>query len=369
MSVASPTNTRPERLYFVQWLRVLLICLVVAQHSAEPYVTTGGDWLIRDPASSELLLVLFVLSGTYFMGFFFLISAYFLDASISRHGAVAVVRSRLVRLGIPLIVFVIFINGAIGYAIYGKGIGMAAFLGRYLLGGNLEFGPLWFIAHLLIYSLVYVALRRWLMPLIGAPKPPGHRAILVFAVVLGVVTAVMRYFYPIDDWERLFWLVPTEPGRLPQYVGLFAVGIVAGRGKWFTEIDSRVATIWFAIGIVVFAVMAILELPRLALPDYVTLRVIWGFLEAFVCVGMVLGLTVFFRRFLAGPGTWLSRLDGNVYGVYLIHVYLVMGFQAAVLSTGWPALAKFFVVALASIAVSLVLVSLLRRIPVVRRVV
>ena len=370
MATAGQPDGHPERLYFVQWLRVLLICLVVAQHSAEPYVVTGGDWLVHDPASSDLLLVLFILSGTYFMGFFFLISAYFLDASIARHGAASAIRSRLIRLGIPLIVFVIFVNGSIGYAIYGKGGNVVDFIVfRYLLSGHPEFGPLWFIAHLLVYSLVYIALRGLLVPRLGTPRPPGHVAILAFALVLGGVTALVRYFYPIDDWVRLFWFVPGEPARLPQYIGLFAVGIIAGRGKWFTEIDSKVATIWFAIGAVIFAIMAALAAPRLALPDYLGLRVLWGFLEAFVCVGMILGLTVLFRRFLSAESTWLRRLDGNVYGVYLIHVYFVMGFQIAVLKTAWPALVKFSVVALASIAVSFLLAALLRRIPGVRRVV
>jgi fucose 4-O-acetylase-like acetyltransferase len=160
----------------VQWIRVLLICLVVTQHSAEPYVVTGGEWLIHDPASSELLLVLFILSGTYFMGFFFLISGYFLDASIDRHGFSAVAKSRLVRLGIPLIFFVVFVNGAIGYLVEGKDLGPFRYIQVYLLGGQAEFGPLWFTAHLLIYILVYLALRALLTQgstrQAVAPEPP-----------------------------------------------------------------------------------------------------------------------------------------------------------------------------------------------------
>ncbi|MEZ5770048.1 MAG: acyltransferase, partial [Paracoccaceae bacterium] len=225
------TAAQSERLHYVQWLRVLLICLVVGQHAAEPYVVTGGGWMVSDPAKSALLLAPFVLNGTFFMGFFFLISGYFLDASLDRHGAARVIGDRLLRLGVPLVLIVVFLNGAIGWAIEGEGMGYGPFLLTRYLPGTPEFGPLWFIAHLLVYILVYALWRatfageaRWLR----APRAPGHRAILGFVLGLGAVTALTRIWYPIDDWVRIGGLIPAEPARLPQYIGLFAIGILAG---------------------------------------------------------------------------------------------------------------------------------------------
>jgi surface polysaccharide O-acyltransferase-like enzyme len=130
-----------------------------------------------------------------------------------------------------------------------------------------------------------------------------------------------------------------------------------------------VAVVWFAIGVAVFAITAALALPRLALPDDVGLRVLWGFLEAFVGVGMILGILAFFRRFAKRSGAWLGRLEGNVYGVYLVHIYVVLGLQAAMLGTELPALAKFLIVAATAIILSFVVVSMLRRMRVVRSVV
>lgn len=365
------TAAQSERLHYVQWLRVLLICLVVGQHAAEPYVVTGGGWMVSDPAKSALLLAPFVLNGTFFMGFFFLISGYFLDASLDRHGAAGVIGDRLLRLGVPLVLIVVFLNGAIGWAIEGAGLGYGPFLLTRYLPGAPEFGPLWFIAHLLIYITAYALWRasfageaRWLR----APRAPGHRAILGFVLGLGAVTALTRIWYPIDDWVRIGGLIPAEPARLPQYIGLFAIGILAGRGRWFEEIDGRVAAIWFGIGAVLFAVTAALALPRLALPDDVALRIAWGFLEAPVGVGMILGLTVLARRFWARTGPWLRRLEGPVYGVYLFHVYFVIGLQAALVGFGWPALAKWALVTVAALVLSFGFATLLRRVPGARRI-
>lgn len=55
------------RLYYIQWIRVLSTILVVAHHAAVPYVAVGGgDWsaIVDDPASSDLLLTLFVFNRT-----------------------------------------------------------------------------------------------------------------------------------------------------------------------------------------------------------------------------------------------------------------------------------------------------------------
>ncbi|MCB1359229.1 MAG: acyltransferase [Maritimibacter sp.] len=371
LGATMPAAAASARLYYVQWLRVLLIALVVGQHAAEPYVVTGGDWMVSDPASSTALLVPFVLNGTFFMGFFFLISGYFLDASLDRHGAARVIGDRLLRLGVPLVLIVGIVNGAIGWAIYGEDMGYPAFLLTTYLPGAPEFGPLWFIAHLLVYILVYALWRgifageaRWLR----APKAPGHRAIFIFVLGLGAVTALIRIRYPIDDWVRIGGLIPAEPARLPQYIGLFVVGILAGRGRWFEEIDGRVAAIWFAIGAVTFAATAALALDRLALPDYLGLRIAWGFLEAPVGVGMILGLTVLLRHCCARTGPWLRRLEGSVYGVYLFHVYFVIGLQAALTGFGWPGLVKWAVVTLAALALSFGFATLLRRIPGAQRI-
>lgn len=362
-----------SRLHFVGPIRIFLIALVVAQHSAEAYVSTGGNWMVNDPVKSGALLPLFIWNGTFFMGFFFLISGYFLEASIARNGLRGAVLSRVLRLGLPLLIFVVLVNGLIGYLMTGSEASYPEFVLRtYLLGGNAEFGPLWFIAHLLLYVLIYAALRALL---IGAgPFPlkvpaPGPGQVLAFAFVLGIVTLLIRIRYPIDDWIRLFGLVRAEPARMPQYVSLFLIGIVAGQNDWFTKIGTRMATAWFLAGLAIFAVMTAWAAPRLVVPDDMGLRLAWGFLEAFVGTGTILGLLVFFRARFANPSRLARTLEGNVYGVYLIHVYAVIGLQAALRPLPWPAEAKFLAVWAGAIAISFALTALARLVPAVRRIV
>ena len=362
-------TTSQPRLHYVQWIRVLLTVLVVAHHGAEPYVAVGGDWseIVNDPARSDILLTLFVLNRTFFMGFFFLISGFFIDASLARHGAWRVVRDRLIRLGIPLFVLVVFVFGSIGYAIYGDGMSYFRFISRdYLGGGNAEFGHLWFIAHLLIYVLVYVGLRA-LLPSLGTggaqSDPPGHGTILVFVLVIGAILALVRQWWPIDTWPRFFGLIPGEPAHMPFYIALFAVGLLAGRANWLARLDSRVAPTWFAFGATVFLALAIWGTPRLAQPDTPTMKLVWAFLEPVVGIGMILGIVVLFRRYLAAPSRLLKALEGNLYGIYLIHLFVVIGLQVALVNTGLPALVKFTIVVVGTLVVSFPIIALLRRLP------
>ncbi|MDJ0631510.1 MAG: acyltransferase family protein [Rhodobacter sp.] len=358
-----------ERLVYVEWLRVFLICSVVAHHAAQPYGPTGGAWPVDDPVSSDLLRPFFIVNAAYFMGFFFLISGYFLAASYDRKGGAAFVTSRLIRLGVPLVVFGVIVNGVVGWAIYGAGKEFVAFfVWEYVLGRTVEWGPLWFILHLLIYALLYAAWRGLGGPDVPRLPPPGHRTVLGYILMLGAVTFLVRQAYPIDVWIRIFGVVPVELAHLPQYLSLFVIGIAAGRGGWFTEIGPSLGLVWFPIGLVVFTCAVLLNAQAAQLSAWVDLRALWGVLEGFVCVGMILGLLTLFRRMLAAPGPWISALQGQVYGVYLIHVYVVVGLHFAFLAVGWQALTKFGVVTVLSIVLSFTLVAALQRIPVVRAV-
>lgn len=361
---------RPQKLHFVQWLRVALISLVVSHHAAQPYGPTGGAWPIADPVSSPVLLPFFVLNAAFFMGFFFLIAGYFTEAPFERKGAGAFVASRLVRLGVPLVVLGVFVNGALIWAGSESGAGFWRFLVTEYLGGlRYELGPLWFIAHLLVYGLGFAAWRAVVPAGPWRPAPPGHGAILAYIVALGVVTVAVRAVWPIDVWVRILWLIPAEAAHLPQYLSLFVIGIIAARGRWFTEISSAVAYTWFGVGAAVFVALSALYGLEAPLPGFVDLRMIWGFFEGFVTVGMILGLLALFRARLAEPGPVLGRLEGSVYGVYLVHFYVVLVLQGALVGVALPALAKFALVSVAGTVVSFALVDMLRRLRWVRAVI
>lgn len=176
------------------------------------------------------------------MGFFFLISGYFVEKSYDRKGPMKFMTSKLLRLGVPLIIIVVFIYGLIFFAETETSRSYIAFIWFDYIGSEMEFGPLWFVAHLLIYSSLYVlwsAGRR----VGGSIKPsgpvPGHFAILLFTAALIFTIYLVRQVWPQDVWVRVFGLVPFEPMHLPQYASLYVLGLVAGRRDWFERLPGQ----------------------------------------------------------------------------------------------------------------------------------
>jgi len=82
------------RLYFVQWLRVLLIVLIVAHHAGQANGSTGGAWPVHDHPTAMWLGPFFGLNAAFFMGFVFFIAGYFSPGSFERKGASKFVGSR-----------------------------------------------------------------------------------------------------------------------------------------------------------------------------------------------------------------------------------------------------------------------------------
>ena len=107
-SSATLVRDRPlaqVRLAFVDHIRVLLVILVILHHLA---VTYGGDrswYYIEEPRDliTTVVLTLFVVTNqAFFMGFYFLIAAYFVPRSLESKGSKQFLKERFLRLGVPL---------------------------------------------------------------------------------------------------------------------------------------------------------------------------------------------------------------------------------------------------------------------------
>jgi peptidoglycan/LPS O-acetylase OafA/YrhL len=83
------------RLGYVDGLKVALTALVIAHHAGQAYGPTGGRWPIFEPERAGILGPFFAVNASFFMGLFFLISAYFLPQAFDRTGAQEFLKDRL----------------------------------------------------------------------------------------------------------------------------------------------------------------------------------------------------------------------------------------------------------------------------------
>ena len=122
--VKAVLKTAPaSRIYFLDNLKILLAVLVVLDHAAQPY-GPGGAWVIpSEPGSAidNLVLIMFLtVIPAFFMGLFFMISAYFVPSSLERKGAAKFMKDRLVKLGVPILIFMIGVFPVMGYLLLGQ---------------------------------------------------------------------------------------------------------------------------------------------------------------------------------------------------------------------------------------------------------
>jgi ABC-type multidrug transport system permease subunit len=98
------------RLFFIDHWRAFLAILVVLHHASLVYgASLDGYYYVEPPFTSPQafcwLLLFAVVNQGWFMGAFFLIAGYFTPGSLDRRGAGAFLKDKMVRLGIPLLVF------------------------------------------------------------------------------------------------------------------------------------------------------------------------------------------------------------------------------------------------------------------------
>ncbi|GAB3484810.1 acyltransferase family protein [Nocardiopsis coralliicola] len=373
---AAPTAEAPagpRRLGAFDNLRILLTVLVVVHHAALTYGNIPL-WYYTEPAQDPtggILDLVVMLNQTFFMGFFFLISGFFVPGSADRKGGRAFLRGRLLRLGVPLLLFLLLVRPLLQLpgALDGPLSALPYWL-YYLV--TWDPGPMWFVETLLVFSLAYLLIRRLRPRRAAAPAAPaaeqggrfpGAGRVLGFTAVLIVLTISWRLLVPVGSYWPVVGL-PT-PAYLPQYVLFFAAGAVGYRRGWFHSVPR--AGLWTGLGLIAFAAVAFLPLGEAYQESALAAAAVGAFDSTF-SVGVVLVLLRLFQQYWPTQGAAARWVSDHAFAVYFLHapVLSALGYALA----GWDAaaLAKFAVLTALALPVSWGAAAGLRSLPGARRV-
>ena len=283
------------------------------------------------------------------------------------------------RLGIPLVFFVIVISPLVRYVLAlnrGVRVSLWEFLGEYFgRYAGLDVGPLWFVETLLIFSLLYV-LWRMVTPSAAAPERRNvrvdNRAIALFAVALGLVTSVLRIWLPVGSYWALLGL---QFPHFPQYAAMFAVGIVAYRRGWFDALTTAHLRLWLGVALFfVFVVFPVLFVTGggtdanldLYFGGFHWQSLVYSLWEQFMCVSVIVVLLVWFRERFNAQGVLAKRMSGAAYTVYILHAPIII---LTVLALGGIRLdmgLKFLLVAPGVVALCFLLGHYVKKLPFTR---
>ena len=375
------TTKATTRLHYLDHLKVALTVLLIAHHASQAYAPMSGAWLISNSTKSAFLMPFATVNAAFFMGLFFLISGYFVPGAFDRKGAGVFLKTRLIRLGLPVIILPVFVFMPVMYFLMEGQRSLVGLISQlYQSGWQLLYIHLWFLLHLLVYCVGY-ALWRLITKKIeirmrSDRNLPWHAILLVFVLILVLTTWVVRFRYTINQWVPFIYLVPAEMAHLPQYVSMFVLGILAYRFKALDRLPKAVGMFWLGIGMLSAAWYYVDTLSgksfMLSQPisGMNSGSLVWSTWEALTCVGLGVGLLTVFREWInKSSGRWMLAITRAQYGTYIVHILVVVGIQAGLAGLHLPPFAKFGIVTVVATILSFWISHLALKNPAVRKVI
>lgn len=384
-------NATPKmsRLVFLDNIKVLFVILVIIYHSAITYGVTGWWYYIAElnenyptnDITSLLLIGLTVLGALFqssFMGLFFLLGGYFTPESYDRKGFIIYWKDRLIRLGTPLVLYIVIIDPLMVYILARLGIApwssfsilQGSFLSFYLdrfqsIDGIIEFlsstGPMWFLLVLLVFTGGYTlwrqvanqeSLKIFVTHEYQIPKIP---ILLLISLILGFFTFVIRLYYPVGEVN-----LGIPLSFIIQYILMFIFGIFAYRYDWFKKMDKSHMKKWIVIILAsaIFFLLYVAFIFRIdtdfnAMAGGFTLdALIYAIIDNIICMGMIFTIIPIFRDRFNNTGKLMKSLSINAYYMYLVHAPLLVLVSLLVASIMVMPGVKLFLVSFITIILS-----------------
>ena len=380
----SPVPTKPtSRLFYIDHLRASLVSLVVLHHLALVYGAFFPFYYVEppftDPLALPVLSVFALFNQAFFMGALFLLAGYFTPGSFDRKGLGSFLKERLLRLGIPLIVFIFVLSPISNIGVFlmpAELTGITTPLTWQAYPHLLGMGPMWFLAMLLIFTFSYAAWRRLTINRASAPisesSPHSYRRIGIFILALAAVSYLVRIIIPMG---RIVADFPTL-AYLPQYISFFVIGTIAYRRNWFRNMPSSMGIAGFVMaavaGVFLFPLAFSGQMFSVELTEALAningnghwQSAVYALWDSIFAVGMVLGLITLFRRFFNGQGRFGRFLSQHSYTVYVIVVFLAFALRGS----GLANLPKFGIASVIMVPTCFAVAYLIRKIPIVSRI-
>lgn len=384
---AETITVKTARLFFVDHLRAALVILVVLHHVAVIYGEGTAFYYVDLPNQETLtylLLLVFVLANqAWFMGALFLLAGYFTPGSYERKGAGAFLKDRLLRLGIPLVLWLFVLGPLTSIGLYlephpriAEPLTWSHYRQAYpyLLG----LGPLWFVALLLMFSVGYVAWRLMTgnrtATVPSQPAQPSMRAIGLFALTLALLSYLFRFIVPLGQSVHLFVDFLDFPtfAYLPQYLSFFIVGVVAARYNWFQTLPRSLGVAGFvaamAAMVLLFPIAFFGGLQGEFLGNGQWQSAVYALWDSIFAVGMCLAVIPFFRRFFHRQGRFGHFLAQQSYAVYILHSPIIVLVAVALRNVELEQMAKFGLVSAIGVPLSFLVAYVVRKVPFAARI-
>lgn len=361
-----------QREQWVDTLRVVLISGVIVVHTATAYVTDFAGYYYDDErVTNSVVSIAFALpammGGIFGLGPLFVVAGWFSVRSLARRGPAGFVGSRLLRLGVPLVFFVLLVNPLADYLgnLWDED---ETFLGYLAVT---EFSIMWFVVALLACSLGYAALRS-IRPLTGSRPRPGMRSLVVAASVIGVGSLAVWQFTTLLDTH----LLNVRVSAWTQAAVLFALGVMAAEAGWYGRLsrhtENRLGQVTVAgvgLTLVLVSYTGARDQLDMALGGLNWASASFAILYGVVSIAFTLWCLAWLRRRWPTHGPLMAKAGRGSYATYLLHPVVLVSVMLACRVVPLGAELKFVIVSVVAVPVCFAVGYAVTRLPGVGRVV
>lgn len=362
-----------EKLHYLNNIKVTLTIFVILVHVAVTYGSVGG-WYYYEHGNEEwvnILLTAFnAIQQSYFMGFFFFISALFIPRSYEKHGAIGFIKKKAIRLGLPLLLYMFVISPTIRVML----IKMNEFDNRsvwtvFIQDGYkyIGTGPLWFVMALLIFCSLYIVMKRIIKQKEAYQMMlPSNKRIAISLILVGLITFVVRLTYPVGTAVYNFQFC-----YFTFYIYLFIAGLMAYRGNWLEQMTSDRVIVWWRISVVMLIALPIVMVlggdNNAFMGGLNWQALFYAMWEPFAAMGIMMKFIDSYRRKLNYVGPIQQYLSKNAYTVYILHAPLLVWISLLLKDLELHSLIKAIVIAMLVIPITYFAADLFRRLPILRK--
>jgi fucose 4-O-acetylase-like acetyltransferase len=346
-SLPDVSVAKRQREQWVDNLRVLVIAGVIVVHTATGYVVDIAGWYYDDELTtsdvwSAVLTVPVFFGGVFALGPLFLVAGWFSVRSVDRRGPAGFARTRLLRLGVPLLAFVALLQPLTDYV--GNVHQEAGSFVSYLK--TTEVSVMWFAAALLVFSLVYAAIRH-LCPAVSQRRgrQPGVLVGSMLAIAFGSFVTWM--LWPLNEDV----VVNLRFGAWPQGAGLFALGVLGARGRWLDDLPrDLVRRLGWTVVVATLALLAVFAVAGPEEGEDILMGANWptlafALIDGVIAVSFSLWCLAWLRRRWPTHGALVETAGRASYATYVAHPLVLTALMVMFAAVPLPPELKFVVVA------------------------
>jgi surface polysaccharide O-acyltransferase-like enzyme len=301
------------------------------------------------------------------MPLMFLLSGLFVLPSLRRNGASVFMRERLVRLGLPLVLGLVFLMPLAYYPVYRlSAVSPSAltFFRQWLALPVWPAGPLWFLWQLLAYDLVFAGVFLFVPGSAGALAQFAFHAsisdrrcfvvLLVFSAAAYIPLALI-----FGPWNWIYFgPTATQPDRVLLYWVYFLAG--AGIGAYglqngLLDTDGPLARhwrVWLAAAAGSFLWWMICMAPLRDGDSGMLVSLAAFFAVALLVTSACFCFIAVSLRFATGQSALCNSLSDNAYRIYVVHYVFIVWLQYLLLGAALPAIVKGATVFVGTLALS-----------------